>query len=195
MLKPVAFNPDMPHPLLQVGPLKEGKEASKIAFLQLYGKLAYYMSDTYISPDKKKDLEAELAELKGPKRQEVLDALSFARSLGDLSENAEYHNARDEQARLEERIAKIEEVLRNSVIVTKHSTAAVSVGSVVTVKKKGDKESRVFTIVGGEEADMATGKISNNSPIGAALMGKKKGDVAIIKTPKGETEYAISDIK
>ncbi len=153
------------------------------------------MSDTYISPDKKKDLEAELAELKGPKRQEVLDALSFARSLGDLSENAEYHNARDEQARLEERIAKIEEVLRNSVIVTKHSTAAVSVGSVVTVKKKGDKESRVFTIVGGEEADMAAGKISNNSPIGAALMGKKKGETAVIKTPKGETEYTISDIK
>lgn len=153
------------------------------------------MSDTYISPDKKKELEAELAELKGPKRQQVLDALSFARSLGDLSENAEYHNARDEQGRLEERIAKIEEVLRNSVVVTKHSTSSISVGSVVTVKKKGDKESRVFTLVGSEEADMTAGKISNNSPIGAALMGKKKGDTVIFKTPKGETEYTISDIK
>jgi transcription elongation factor GreA len=152
-------------------------------------------SAQYLSPDKKKELEVELAELKGPKRQVVLDALSFARSLGDLSENAEYHNAREEQGRLEERIGKIEEVLRSSVIVTKHTTNKVSVGSVVIVKKKGDKATREFILVGSEEADMAAGKISNNSPIGAALMGKAKGDTVVFKTPKGETEYTISDIK
>lgn len=149
----------------------------------------------YVSAEKKKELEAELIGLKGPKRQEVLDALAFAKSLGDLSENAEYHNARDEQARLEERIAKIEEILRNSVLVTKHSTSKVTVGSHVIVKKKGDKTTREFILVGSEEADMTQGKISNNSPIGEALLGKVKGDTVTFKTPKGETEYTISDIK
>jgi transcription elongation factor GreA len=94
----------------------------------------------YISPEKKKELELELGELKGPARQKVLDALAFAKSLGDLSENAEYHNAREEQGRLEERIGQIEEILQNSEVVTSHTTSSVGVGSVVTVRKEKEKE-------------------------------------------------------
>ncbi len=149
----------------------------------------------YISPEKKKELEGELAELKGPARQKVLDALAFAKSLGDLSENAEYHNAREEQGRLEERIGQIEEILQNSEVVTKHSTSSVDIGSVVTVRKEGEKEEKVFTIVGAQESDMARGMISHNAPLGQALIGKKKGDSATFMTPKGESKYSIISIK
>lgn len=152
-------------------------------------------NNQYISPEKKKELEAELLELRGPKRQVILDALQYARSLGDLSENAEYHNAREEQGRLEERISQIELILRDSVVVTSHHKADVSVGSIVTLKKKGDKVEKVYTIVGSEEADILEGKVSNNSPIGAALLGKKKGDTVIFNTPKGQTEYEVKEIK
>ena len=149
----------------------------------------------YISTEKKKELEAELQELKGPKRKAVIESLEFAKSLGDLSENAEYHQAREEQGRLEERIQKIEALLKDAHVVTRHTTSQVGVGSHVTVKKKGDKESRIFTIVGSEEADTLTGKISNNSPLGEALLGKKEGDHVSISTPKGEVTYTITEIK
>jgi transcription elongation factor GreA len=149
----------------------------------------------YISPEKKKELELELGELKGPARQKVLDALAFAKSLGDLSENAEYHNAREEQGRLEERIGQIEEILQNSEVVTSHTTSSVGVGSVVTVRKEKEREEKIFTIVGAQEADMARGMISHNAPLGQALFGKKKGDTVVFATPKGETKYTIVNIK
>ncbi len=152
-------------------------------------------TQVYISSEKKKELESELHDLKGPKRQAILDALMYARSLGDLSENAEYHNAREEQARLEERIGQIENILKNAEIVTAHQKNEVSIGSTVTVKKKGEKDERVFVVVGSEEADMGVGKVSHNSPIGGALMGKKKGETVCVKTPKGETEFVIVEIK
>lgn len=149
----------------------------------------------YISPDKRKELEAELKDLRGPKRQVILDALAYARSLGDLSENAEYHNAREDQGRLEERIAQIEHILRESIIVTSHHKTDISVGSVVTLRKKGEKGEKIYTIVGSEEADMSLGKVSNNSPVGAALLGKKKGDNITVSTPKGDSHYEIVEIK
>jgi transcription elongation factor GreA len=149
----------------------------------------------FISPEKIKELELELADLKGPARQKILDSLAFAKSLGDLSENAEYHNAREEQGRLEERIGQIEEILQNSEIVTKHTTAAVGIGSVVTVRKEKEKEEKIFTVVGAQESDMARGMISHNSPLGEALYEKKKGDIVTFATPKGETKYTIVDIK
>ena len=149
----------------------------------------------YISNEKKRELEAELQELKGPKRQAVLEALQFARSLGDLSENAEYHNAREEQARLEERINQIEIILRDSVLVTGHHKNDVSVGSVVTVIKKGSKDPQTYTIVGSEEANIHENKISNNSPLGSAIIGKKVGDTVKVTTPKGVVEYDIKEIK
>lgn len=149
----------------------------------------------YLSPEKKKDLEAELVDLKGPRRRAILDALAFAKSLGDLSENAEYHSAREEQGRLEERLSQIEEILKNSEIVTKHSTSSIGVGCVVVVKKEGDKEERTFSIVGGQESDMAKGMISHHSPLGQALIGKAKGDTVIFMTPKGEIKYKVISIK
>ncbi len=149
----------------------------------------------FISAEKKVELEHELADLKGPARQKVLDALAFAKSLGDLSENAEYHNAREEQGRLEERIGQIEEILQNSELVTEHTTSVVGIGSVVTVRKEKEKEEKVFTVVGAQESDMARGMISHNSPLGEALYGKKKGEVVKFTTPKGETNYTIVNIK
>ncbi len=149
----------------------------------------------YISSEKKQELEAELIDLKGPQRQVILEALQFARSLGDLSENAEYHNAREEQARLEERINQIELILRDSVLVTSHQKTVVSVGCEVTLQKKGQKEKSVYTIVGSEEADISENKISNNSPLGSAIIGCKKGDMVKVTTPKGVVEYEVLDLK
>ncbi len=149
---------------------------------------------SYLTEEKKNELEAELRELQTVKRKEILEALEFAKSLGDLSENAEYHQAREEQGKLEERISTIEEILRNSVVIEKHHSTIVEVGSTVTVQKEGDKAKQTLQIVGSEEADFAAGKISNTSPLGQALYGKKKGDTAVVHTPKGATEYKIVSI-
>lgn len=151
-------------------------------------------SKYYISIEKKESLEKELKELSGPKRQAILDTLAYAKSLGDLSENAEYHQAREEQSKLEERIAEIDDILKNAVIVKKTSGDTVSIGSTVKVIKKSDKTERIFNVVGSGESDMATGKISHKSPIGEALMGKKKGDSVFVLTPGGQVEYAIKDL-
>lgn len=154
------------------------------------------MSEEFISLERKKELEEELETLKTTKRQEILAALKFAKDLGDLSENAEYHQAREDQAKLEDRIRKIEEILKNSQIISSNSKSKdiVSVGSKVIVQKNNSKEKAEYTLVGAEDADMLEGKISYHSPLGSALLNKKKGDVFSVKTPKGEIEYKISDI-
>lgn len=149
----------------------------------------------YITKEKKADLEIELADLCGPKRKAILEQLEFAKSLGDLSENAEYHQAREDQGKLEERIAKIEHILRNATVVTKHHSTNVEVGSTVVIQKKGTSDKKKIVIVGAEEADMAQGKVSNRSPLGAALFGGKKGDVVSFTTPGGAVEYKILDIE
>lgn len=149
----------------------------------------------YITEEKKVLLEAELAELSGPKRKGILEALEFAKSLGDLSENAEYHQARDEQGKLEERISKIEHMLRTATVVSRHHSTQVEVGATVVIQKKGTSDKKKVVIVGAEEADMAQGKISNKSPLGAALFGKKKGEAATFTTPSGAVEYKILDIE
>src|SRR3990167_1444365 len=119
--------------------------------------------------EKRKELKAELEELKGPKRKEILATLEYAKSLGDLSENAEYHQAREEQGKLEERIVKIEQILQSSEIFTRHGGDVIEVCSKVVVQKEGNLENITYTIVGSEEADRASGKISNKSPIGEAF--------------------------
>lgn len=150
----------------------------------------------YLTEEKEVLLRKELEELKTVRRKEILEVLEYARSLGDLSENAEYHNARDEQGRLEDRISKIEYILRNAIIVSGGAHGGtVEVGSTVVVEKEGTKDKITYSLVGSEEADMAAGKISNNSPLGEALMGKKKGDTVLFKTPKGEVAYKIIDVK
>lgn len=145
----------------------------------------------YITEEKKIELLKELEDLKGPKRKEIIAALEFAKSLGDLSENAEYHQAREDQGKLEERIVKIGNILQNSTIVSGKHGDVVEVGSTVIVQKEGSTETKTYHIVGSEEADSMSGKISNHSPFGAALLGKKKNDIATFNTPSGAVHYTI----
>ena len=148
----------------------------------------------YITEEKREELLTELANLKGPKRKEVLAALEYAKSLGDLSENAEYHQIREDQGKLEERIVKIEQILQSSKTVSHNKGDEIEVGSSIVVQKSGTKEEKKYVIVGSEEADMAKGKISNKSPFGEALYGKKKGEEISFKTPNGMVNYKILDV-
>lgn len=149
----------------------------------------------YLSKEKFEQLKKELETLKSEKRKEIADKLEFAKGLGDLSENAEYHEAREAQAALEDRIKQIESILSNVEIIATHHSSIVEVGSVVHVKKSSDKAEHVYTIVGSEEADTASGKISFKSPLGQALLGKKKGEDFKFKTPKGEVKYTVTSIE
>jgi transcription elongation factor GreA len=146
----------------------------------------------YLTPEKFKELENELSILKTTKRKEVANNLEYARSLGDLSENAEYQEAREMQATVEDRIAVIENTLKTAEIVSGERGDIVSMGSTVTVE--GPKGKQVFKIVGSEEVDTALGKISNHSPIGTVLMGKKKGDTVSVSAPKGQISYKIVSV-
>jgi len=148
----------------------------------------------YITEEKRKALELELKDLEGPKRREILEALAYAKSLGDLSENAEYHQTREDQGKLEERIAKIEQILQSSEVVSGGGGDVVEVGSKVVVVKENEKGEKTYQIVGSEEADMALGKISNRSPFGEALFGKKKGDSISFNTPNGVVNYKIVNV-
>lgn len=152
-------------------------------------------SGDYITEDKKVKLEEELASLKGPERQEILKSLEYAKSLGDLSENAEYHQAREDQGKLENRISQIEHILKTSTIVEKHKGNLAEVGATLTIEKVGTGEKKKYQIVGSEEADMSQNKISNKSPLGSALYGKKKGDTVSVTTPGGILNYKILDIE
>lgn len=150
-------------------------------------KKAYQITD-----DGRKELEAELEELKG-RRGEVAEKIAEARSFGDLSENAEYDNAREEQGLVETRIAEIEEILLNVETIKTGGSSTVALGS--TVELKSADKNVTYTIVGPVEANPLEGKISNESPIGQALMDKKLGDEVAITTPKGEVVYIIEAIK
>jgi len=146
----------------------------------------------YLTPEKFKELENELSTLKTTKRKEVANNLEYARSLGDLSENAEYQEAREMQATVEDRIAVLENTLKTAEIVSGERGDIVSMGSTVTVE--GPKGKQVFKIVGSEEVNTAEGRISNHSPIGAVLMGKKKGDTVSVTAPKGQMSYKIVSV-
>lgn len=149
----------------------------------------------YLTREKYDKMKAELEELKTKGRKEIAESLEYAKSLGDLSENAEYQEARASQAEIEERIQKLELVMKNAEIVTAHHGDTVGVGVTVVIKKDGAKDEITYQIVGSEEADTKAGKISNRSPIGEAMMGKKKGDVFEVKTPKGSISYKIVSVK
>lgn len=159
----------------------------------------------YITEEKRQMLLAELKDLKGPKRKEILQNLEYAKSLGDLSENAEYHQAREDQGKLEARIAKIEQILQSSQVVKGGGGDIVEIGSRVVAQKvptpkgvgtptKSVGEAQTYVIVGSEEADMKAGKISNRSPMGVAFFGKKKGDNVSFKTPNGLVHYKIINV-
>ena len=150
----------------------------------------------YLTKEKLDELTRELDFLKTGRRKEIAEKLEFAKSLGDLSENAEYQEAREDQATTEERILKLQNILSLAIIITKKKgDDVIRVGSTVVVERAGEKESRQYQIVGSEEANMANGKISNKSPIGEALLGKGKGETVAFDTPNGKTSYKIIDIK
>lgn len=148
---------------------------------------------TYLSKEKFKELELELDNLKNVVRREVAEQLDYAKSLGDLSENAEYHEARDKQADVEDRIREVENILKKAVILSGKHGDTIMVGTTAVVEKNKDRQT--YMIVGSEEADLLAGKISHQSPIGSALIGKKAGDTVSVETPKGKTVYKIIEIK
>jgi transcription elongation factor GreA len=149
---------------------------------------------TYLTSEGEAKLRAELAELKGPKREDLSKRLHSAIQMGDLSENADYHKAKEDQGFLEGRIQEIEYLLRNVVLIEKNvDREFVSVGNHVTIQE-GDFPSETYHVVGAKEADPRNGRISNESPIGRALMNHKVGDVVEADTPGGKVRLKIIKI-
>jgi len=151
--------------------------------------------EEYLTQEKFTELKDELDYLKTTRRKEIAESLEYARSLGDISENAEYQEARELQASTEERIRKLEGILQSAKIVSGRKSTTVGLGSVVIITKDEDKEAHKYNIVGSEEADMQERKISYVSPLGEAMMGKKKGDVFSFETPNGKMNYKIVNIE
>lgn len=151
----------------------------------------------YLTENGLAELQAELENLKTVKRPENIEALKDARALGDLSENAEYDAARNEQAIIESRIKELEKILENATIISadKITGNEVSIGTVVTLEFIEDDETEVYTLVGTKEADVFNNKISTKSPIAMAIMGKKVGDVATVKCDAGDYDVKVVDIK
>lgn len=149
----------------------------------------------FLTADKKAALENELEHLKTVVRADILERLAFAKSLGDLSENAEYHSSKESQGKNEARISQIEYILKNAVVIEANTDGTVGIGSTVVLTKKGTDEQKTYQIVGNEEADFSVGKISFESPIGSALMNKIEDDDVVVLTPKGETIYVIESVK
>ena len=151
----------------------------------------------YLTEEHLVELKKEFEDLTTNKRQDIAQRLEFAKSLGDLSENSEYKDAKEEQFFLEAKIAHLERVIRNAVIISKKEKSdTAQLGSVVTVQKQGDGDNvkQEYRLVGSEEANVAEGKISNESPLGIEIIGKKKGGVVEIKAPSGKIKYKIIDI-
>lgn len=155
------------------------------------------MEKTYLTPEGKKQLEERLNQLKTVVRQEVSKKIGIAREFGDLSENAEYDSAKEEQAMVETEIAEIENKLRNCEIIDKDklNNKVVNVGSFVKLYDITFDEEIEYQIIGSTESDPFKGLISNESPVGKALLGKKKGDVVTVQTNASEVEYKILEIK
>ncbi|MBI4032105.1 transcription elongation factor GreA [Candidatus Berkelbacteria bacterium] len=147
-----------------------------------------------LTPDGLAKLEAELKDLKTVQRPDAVKRMAAARELGDLSENADYHDAREQLAFVEGRIEELEYMIKHAEIITpKGASGSVQMGSQVTVKDEGGKTLN-FLIVGANESDPVTGKISSESPVGAALMGQTKGDAVTVSTPSGPTKYTIVSV-
>lgn len=143
------------------------------------------MEQTVLTLEGKKQLEQKLEEYKTVKRPEVIKKIGLAREFGDLSENAEYDAAKDEQARIESEIQEMEAKLRNCVIIGDVDTSMVNLGCKVTVYDQTFEEEVEYKIVGSTESNPLEGKISNESPVGIALLGKKVGEIASVETPTG----------
>lgn len=151
------------------------------------------MSDPIIlSPEGKKKLEEELQDFKKNKRMKVAERIATAKEFGDLSENAEYHEAKEEQAFIEGRILELEHMLKVAQVVETSDSKEINVGSQVELEKDGNKME--VQVVGATEADPTNGKISLDSPLGTGMVGKKKGDEFEVKTPVGVVKYKIKKV-
>ncbi|MFH0951185.1 MAG: transcription elongation factor GreA [bacterium] len=151
------------------------------------------MPEQIISPDGYEKLTKELEYLQTVRRREIADRIESAKELGDLSENAEYADAKEEQAFNEGKIIELNSLLKNIRVVNKDEKGLVGMGSQVVAQVNGIKKE--FTIVSFNEADPMSGKISNESPLGIAMVGKGKGDKVMVKTPKGTVEYKIIKVE
>ncbi|GAE32221.1 transcription elongation factor GreA [Halalkalibacter hemicellulosilyticus] len=151
----------------------------------------------YMTMDGKKKLEEELEFLKTERRKEVVERIKIARSFGDLSENSEYDSAKEEQAFVEGRIAQLEKMIRNAVMIEDEEgdENVVTLGKLVTIIELPDGEEEEYAIVGSAESDPAEGKISNDSPMAQSLLGKHVNDHVTVNTPGGEMEVKIVDIR
>jgi transcription elongation factor GreA len=152
------------------------------------------MMSQYFSPQGLEKLKEEYEHRTGQLRAEIAARIKEAKEQGDLSENAEYTEAKEAQSLNEGRIEELKAILDNAVLFTESSKGGVvTVGA--TIRVSSGKEERTYTIVGAAEADPLRGRISNESPLGAAFLGRKKGDKVSVRTPKGETEYKILEVK
>lgn len=156
-----------------------------------------HSNKTVVSAEGLKKMEEKLQYLTTVRRAEVAEQISIARGFGDLSENAEYDEAKNEQSRLEAEIIELENALRTVVVIDDEnvSTDAVNVGTTVRVKYLDDGEEEEFTIVGARESDPMNNKISNESPVGAALLGHKKGQKVSVEAPDGAYQLKILEIR
>ena len=150
---------------------------------------------TYVTKEGLEDMKKELEYLQTEKRPEVIKALKEARALGDLSENAEYDAARSEQAEVEAKIASLNQMIENAEVIEEAGTDEVSIGNTVEIEYVEDGEKDTYSIVGSTEADPFENKISNESPIAKAIIGKKIGEIAKVESPNGEYEVKINNIK
>ncbi len=152
--------------------------------------------EVFLTKDGLKKLEEELELLKTETRKEIAEKIKKARGFGDLSENAEYDEAKNEQAQIEERIARIENMLRNAIIIEEDNLAKdiVRLGSRVKVFDVEFEEEMIYTIVGSTEANPFNGYISNESPVGRALLGSKQGDTVEAQAPQGNASYQVLEI-
>ena len=153
------------------------------------------MAETLLTIEALRELEAELEQLKTVGRKEAAEKIKVARSFGDLSENSEYDEAMSDQAKLEARISEVENIIKHAKIIDVDSlgTENIHIGSTVTLVDKKKKEFK-YTIVGFAPADPTKGKISDESPVGKALIGHKKGDKVIVDVPSGQLQFKVVDI-
>lgn len=148
----------------------------------------------YLTEEGLLEIEEELAHLKDVRRPEVIKALKDARALGDLSENADYDAARDEQAQIEGRILELEKIIEKAEIIEKRNTDVVGLGVTVKINYIDDEEVEEYRIVGSKEADPSNNKISNESPLAKAIMNRKKGEICSVESPNGKYNVEIVDI-
>ena len=155
------------------------------------------MKEVILTAEGHKKLQAEIEYLSTEKRREIAERIRVAREFGDIAENAEYDAAKTEQAHLEARIAVLEERLKNARVVTKKEikSGEVSIGTKVRLKDMDANQTVEYHIVGSAEANPAEHKLSNESPVGKAIMGRKKGEVVEVSAPRGSLKYKILDIK